>query len=181
MPRHLFKFFTQNRQGRDFVVGDIHGCFSLLEALLVSVGFRSEADRVFSVGDLVDRGDESKRAAEFIRKPWFHSIMGNHEQMLLDSKTDSLTRHNWIRHNGGDWWDDMPEDEQTVLQQLITTLPLVFEIATARGRVGIVHADVPEATHWQDFIRALQKDKHARNKHFGHVNGCKMHISQATL
>jgi serine/threonine protein phosphatase 1 len=158
----LFKFFPQNRHGRDFVVGDIHGCFFLLEALLESVQFQPECDRVFSVGDLVDRGDESKRAAEFIRQPWFQSIMGNHERMLLDSKTDPLTRHNWVQYNGGDWWEETTLEEQVELQLLLRTLPLAFEIATAQGRVGIVHADVPENLSWKAFIQALQDDKQVR-------------------
>ena len=44
-----FKFFSKNIQGRDFVVGDIHGCFSALENLLAQVNFNPEYDRVFTV------------------------------------------------------------------------------------------------------------------------------------
>ena len=45
-----------NRTGRDFVVGDVHGCFRTLEQALGQVGFDRERDRLFSVGDLVNRG-----------------------------------------------------------------------------------------------------------------------------
>lgn len=162
MSQSLFKFFTQNRQGRDFVVGDIHGCFSLLEALLDDVDFQPETDRVFSVGDLIDRGNESSRATEFIHYPWFYSIMGNHERMLLDSKTDPMTRHNWVQYNGGDWWDKIALEEQLELQLLLRNLPLAFEIATAQGRVGVVHAEVPENMSWKTFVQTLQEDKNTR-------------------
>ncbi len=158
----LFKFFSQNRHGRDFVVGDIHGCFSLFEALLKSVKFQPEADRVFSVGDLIDRGDESTRVLEFIRQPWFHSIMGNHERMLLDSKTDPMTLHNWVQYNGGDWWEEVDFAQQVEIKLEISKLPLAFEVVTAQGRVGIVHAEVPESVPWKTFIQSLHEDSKAR-------------------
>jgi len=47
--------FGENREGRDFVVGDIHGMFGHLRMLLKQVSFDAEVDRLFSVGDLVDR------------------------------------------------------------------------------------------------------------------------------
>ena len=54
MPR-----FAQNTVGRDFAVGDIHGCFTELQRGLEAIGFDPSTDRLFSVGDLVDRGPES--------------------------------------------------------------------------------------------------------------------------
>ena len=54
MPR-----FAQNIAGRDFAVGDIHGCFTELQRGLDAIGFNPNTDRLFSVGDLVDRGPES--------------------------------------------------------------------------------------------------------------------------
>ena len=54
MPR-----FAQNTVGRDFAVGDIHGCFTELQRGLDAIGFDPSTDRLFSVGDLVDRGPES--------------------------------------------------------------------------------------------------------------------------
>jgi hypothetical protein len=44
-----------NGRGRDFIVGDLHGCRAMLDALLVHVGFDPDRDRLFSVGDLMDR------------------------------------------------------------------------------------------------------------------------------
>ena len=79
----LVKFYSSNTTGRDFVVGDIHGCYSALQALLEHVKFHPSSDRLFSVGDLVDRGPNSELALELLRKPWFFSCLGNHEQILL--------------------------------------------------------------------------------------------------
>ncbi|MDD5393735.1 MAG: metallophosphoesterase [Thiothrix sp.] len=153
-----FKFFTKNRTGRDFVVGDIHGSFTALESLLQQIHFAPAHDRVFSVGDLIDRGTESYRAIEFLNYPWFHAIMGNHEQMLLDANHDEIMRESWIDNNGGAWWQRIPPALQSRIYQIIAQLPVAFEVATANGQIGIVHADIPYATSWKDFIQALNRD-----------------------
>ena len=54
--------FERNARGRDFVVGDVHGHFDTLERLLEAVDFDASADRLFSVGDLVNRGPASERS-----------------------------------------------------------------------------------------------------------------------
>ena len=48
----------RNALGRDFAVGDVHGCFTRLQQGLDQLGFDPTRDRLFSVGDLVDRGPE---------------------------------------------------------------------------------------------------------------------------
>lgn len=51
--------FKQNKHGRDLFVGDIHGNFSLLIHALKHLHFDKYKDRLFSVGDLTDRGEDS--------------------------------------------------------------------------------------------------------------------------
>lgn len=59
--------YRANILGRDFVVGDIHGEFSKLSKLLSLVGFDEHSDRLFSVGDLVDRGPESRQVEHWLK------------------------------------------------------------------------------------------------------------------
>ena len=73
------KHFALNTAGRDFVVGDIHDCFSELQAKLDNLDFDEDVDRLFSVGDLIDRGAESRRSLEWLDKPWFHAVRGTRE------------------------------------------------------------------------------------------------------
>ena len=75
----LVRRFAANLVGRDFVVGDLHGAFDLLDAAMDRVGFDPECDRLFGVGDLVDRGPDSARALDLLRKPYVHSVLGNHD------------------------------------------------------------------------------------------------------
>lgn len=163
MSAPLFKFFNENQQGRDFVVGDIHGMFSLLEYQLKKIKFNPKVDRIFSVGDLIDRGPESYRVIEFLDKPWFFSIMGNHESMLIKAKSNRQIYHNWIENHGGSWWEDMNAITQQKIFQRLNKLPVAFEISSNIGKVGIVHADIPVGLSWNKIIQSLNKDQEVKD------------------
>ena len=140
---HAILFFDANRHGRDFVVGDIHGCFYMLDALLERLGFDRACDRLFSVGDLIDRGPDSERAAEYIDAPWFHAIRGNHEQMLLDA-VDAGGQARALWHmNGGDWFEALDLPAADALTARIRTLPLAASVESIDGKAAaLVHANV---------------------------------------
>lgn len=154
-----FKFYPRNRYGRDFVVGDIHGMYSALDVLLRKVDFDREKDRLFSVGDLIDRGLESHLAVQYLQEEWFYAIKGNHEIMLLDAVKDDIAMANWVKHNGGDWWVDATPDVQVGLRKQIEKLPLACEIQTDYGNFGLVHANMPYGITWQGFVKALKHNK----------------------
>lgn len=128
--------FSKNTKGRDFVVGDIHGYFSALEYKLTEVDFDETRDRLFSVGDLVDRGPESERVVEFLRKPWFFAVQGNHDVMTYEQASYHIS-------NGGMWYYDLLEPEKQDIAFELAALPLAIEVETDDGLVGIVHAQVP--------------------------------------
>jgi len=151
-PTH--RRFVRNVRGRDFVVGDIHGMFPALSRLLARVGFDEEGDRLFSVGDLIDRGPASRDALEWLAKPWFHAVRGNHEQFLLDSD-DPETRDLWVQHNGGGWWLECGPAERAAFGEACAALPFSIEVDTSHGRVGVVHADVPRWLSWTEFVANL--------------------------
>ena len=98
------KTLAPNLLGRDFVIGDLHGCMSSLQKLMDNLKFNTEIDRMISVGDLIDRGHNSVAALDLLREPWFHSVMGNHEHMMLDKFFGDGTEGGWLWfQNGGDW------------------------------------------------------------------------------
>jgi serine/threonine protein phosphatase 1 len=147
--------FTENTGGRDFVVGDVHGMFTALREVLDAAGFDPEHDRVFSVGDLVDRGPESAEALEWLQQEWFFACRGNHEQFALDSQ-DPEQLQLWVEHNGGEWWLGIDESTRKLFIDAFRRMPLAMEVATASGRVGIVHADVPPLMSWSAFTTLLE-------------------------
>ncbi len=147
--------FGRNPDGRDYVVGDIHGMFDHLQVLLNDIGFDEEVDRLFSVGDLVDRGPQSSKALEWLDKPWFVACRGNHEQFAIDS-ADPEQLEIWVEHNGGAWWTELDETQQAAFRKRFSELPLAIEIDTESGVVGIVHADVPPLISWDRFVDLLE-------------------------
>lgn len=137
-----FKTFNKNLIGRDLVVGDIHGHFTLLQSALDKIGFNPETDRLFSVGDLVDRGLESHLALDWIAKSWFHAVRGNHEQMAIDwVYTNDYKDSRLYERNGGRWNIDNPLERQHEYAKAFAHLPLAIEIVTSDGLVGVVHAE----------------------------------------
>ncbi|MES1936418.1 metallophosphoesterase [Salinisphaera hydrothermalis] len=149
---------SPNTRGEDYVVGDIHGHFSVLEAALSHIGFDVHRDRLLSVGDLIDRGPESHRAADFLGQPWFFAARGNHEQMMLDTVGgDTIApgaRALWYQ-NGGRWFEEVDEYEAHVLCSALAELPYALAVERADGRqVGVVHADLP-AQRWATAVAAI--------------------------
>lgn len=147
--------FPKNATGRDYVVGDIHGMFDHLEALMAEVRFDVQVDRMFSVGDLVDRGPSSARALEWMAQPWFNAVRGNHEQFVLDSDKEHQLDL-WINYNGGAWWLEVAQPERERFRQVFADMPIAMEIDTDTGTVGIVHADVPPFITWERFLDLLE-------------------------
>jgi serine/threonine protein phosphatase 1 len=155
----LLKEFPLNETGRDFAVGDLHGTYSVLEELMERVDFDPTCDRLFSVGDLIDRGPESDRTLEFLAYEWFHAVQGNHERMLVDAVDNSGDDfENWVTNNGGEWWLDIDEPTQHVFRKAIDALPIAMQIETAMGSVGVIHADVPANVAWSDFFDRMSEN-----------------------
>lgn len=152
----MIKSFQRNLVGRDLIVGDIHGAFTKLQETLDAVGFDPARDRLFSVGDLVDRGPESEAALEWLAKPWFHAVCGNHEQMAIDAATGLFDRGMYLS-NGGAWFMVLPKPHQNWIAEQFGKLPIAIELETAAGLVGIVHADCP-TDNWLQLREALAGD-----------------------
>jgi len=67
------------------VIGDIHGCWAELQALLDKAGPAAD-DLILAVGDLVNRGPDSPRVLAFFRDtPNAQSLRGNHEERHLEA------------------------------------------------------------------------------------------------
>jgi serine/threonine protein phosphatase 1 len=147
----LIEHFACNTTGRDYAVGDIHGHFSKLEQALVRIGFDTSKDRLFSVGDMIDRGPESGQTLKWLRYPWFHAVRGNHEDYACRWQTVNV--ENWVTY-GGQWFQELSLEEKVEMAAVFLTLPLALEIETPAGLVGIVHADVPCAD-WSDLATRL--------------------------
>lgn len=139
-PHTWIKHFEANQRGRDFVVGDLHGCLDELLNLLAHAAFNPKRDRLFSVGDLVDRGEQSAQCLALLEKPWFFSVRGNHEQMVLDhwrepQQTPAFDPQ-WLREARADQIADW--------SRLISSMPYVIKVGTGKGAFYLMHAELWE-------------------------------------
>jgi serine/threonine protein phosphatase 1 len=88
---------------RRIVIGDVHGHYHTLLRLLETLSITT-GDRIYFLGDLIDRGPNSAQVVEFVIQNNYPCIMGNHEQMLLEAvgcgKISSNMLEAWI-YSGG--------------------------------------------------------------------------------
>lgn len=167
----LIKSFPPNTLGRDFVIGDLHGSYEVLLRLLEGLKFDAEVDRMFSTSDLIDRGPDSLNCLRLLKEPWFHCVLANHEQMMLEAFRGGYMGQFWFR-NGGNWgfeaWKNDREVQETArhltpavhtaetleileLVELVSQLPLILTIQKTDGtKVHVLHAEIPPVENLSD-------------------------------
>lgn len=128
-----------------WVVGDLHGCYTLLMNELHRVDFDPTQDLLISVGDLIDRGTENVECLELLQMPWFRSVMGNHERLMIDALSPAGNVNNWLM-NGGQWFFMLDTDQEILalaLVELVKRLPYIIELNTGHETIVIAHSDYP--------------------------------------
>jgi serine/threonine protein phosphatase 1 len=90
---------------RKIAISDIHGCIRTFRYLLEEKIRLQPEDHLFLLGDFIDRGPNSKGVIDYILELQqsgyqLTCLLGNHEEMLLRSFTESLMRDVW-ESNGG--------------------------------------------------------------------------------
>lgn len=168
----LFKQLLVNPNGRDFVVGDIHGHLSRLEKVLDYHQFKPESDRLIAVGDLINRGTDSLNTLRLLSEPWFFSVAGNHERMISQYR-QALTRRQLTADErqkmvsiGAQWlldaYDALNEDKWadliTEIMNLITQMPLMIQVGNGPEAVGVIHAELPD-WDWSRSVTRLERIK----------------------
>jgi len=146
--------YEKNLIGKDYVVGDIHGSFSALEKLLFKIGFDKKKDRLFSVGDLVDRGNESYKSLEYLSYPWFYAISGNHEQIIIKvglKKYEDAYPLKRKNRDGNHWFFELTDNKRLEYIDAFNKLPIVIQI----GDIGLVHAFPMHS--WQSTVQMAKK------------------------
>ena len=140
---NLLQHFPLNTEGIDYVVGDIHGNFSQLTKKLEEIGFEKGRDRLFSVGDIIDRGAESCNVLPWLEqsRTWFFPVRGNHEDMIIKGNPSF-----W---NGASWFKSILPQEQTRIIDEFNSWPLIIEVETSLGLVGVMHASCP-VKDWEE-------------------------------
>ena len=91
--------------GRFFCIGDIHGCSNTLDNLLCKKIKLLKSDSLIFIGDYIDRGPDSKGVIDIIlnlqKKYDVTCLLGNHEDLYMESETDDELFIHWFKYCGG--------------------------------------------------------------------------------
>lgn len=179
MQPTLIRHYEVNKTGKDFVVGDIHGHYDVLIEQLELIHFDFKNDRLFSVGDLVDRGEQNLEVLRLLDEKWFYAVRGNHEQMIIDRYESLVNKPAWSNTikikddarrihiaNGGQWFDELSEEEgRDYVYEKIKELPYVITFNSEAKLIGIIHAEVPEEfKDWTGFLSAFETTSSVRHE-----------------
>jgi len=116
-----------------YAIGDVQGCFDELEQLLAQAGFFPDRDRIWFVGDLVNRGPKSLEVLRFVRGLGEAAtvVLGNHDLHLL------AVAEGFASKRAEDTLDAVLEaPDRDALLAWLRTLPLMH----VEGGYAMVHA-----------------------------------------
>ncbi len=163
---------------KHYIIGDVHGEFDMLMALVAKLPPNA---RLIFVGDLLNRGAKSKEVISFVKKHAFGVVQGNHECYILDNANfflDSIelyredkTKNFWSRLNGtevlysyGLVTDEIDDevyiiDNSPMIEQLkedlawIESLPCYLELGKFEGYdvpIVVTHGSAGDFWHLKD-------------------------------
>ncbi|MGH8704410.1 MAG: symmetrical bis(5'-nucleosyl)-tetraphosphatase [Burkholderiales bacterium] len=116
-----------------YAIGDVQGCYEELRALLARIGFDRARDRLWFVGDLVNRGPASLEVLRFVKALGARAVavLGNHDLHLV-------CQHEGIeRRRKDDTFDDvLAAPDAAELVAWLRTRPMLH----VEGRYAMVHA-----------------------------------------
>ena len=144
------------------VIGDVQGCHGALQALLRRVRYSADRDRLWFVGDLVNRGPDSLAVLRFVRSlgEGAVTVLGNHDLHLLavaagvcpprrEDTLDAVLKAqdredllDWLRHR-----PLLHHDQQTGFLMIHAGLPPQWDLARARACAQEVEAVLASDRH----------------------------------
>jgi len=100
-----------------YAIGDIQGCFESLQCLLEKIQFNPQQDKLWLVGDLINRGPDSLATLRFIYslRDSIEFVLGNHDLHFL------AVAHGLRKQNSGDTLNELlaAPDKQLLIDWLM--------------------------------------------------------------
>ncbi len=121
-----------------YAIGDVQGCFDELEALLARIRFDRARDRLWFVGDLVNRGPKSLEVLRFARSLGDRAVavLGNHDLHLV------CLHEGFAKRRGDDTFDALlaAPDAKELIDWLRTRTMMHVEDGYAMVHAGLLPA-----------------------------------------
>ena len=147
-----------------YAIGDVHGCFATLEALLAEISFDSERDQLWFVGDLVNKGPRSLDVLRCVRDLGDRArvTLGNHDVHLI-GRALGVRPH--LQHDRFDEVLAAPDCSELV--DWLRQQPVLVEATVGDSAYAMVHAGL-RATWTMQEARQLAREVEAQLR----GNGC---------
>ena len=139
------------------IVGDVHGCFGELKALLDKLGYVETENgfghpagrKLVFVGDLCDRGPDTpgvcRLVMDLVRRGAGYCVTGNHDDKLLRwLKGNQVKMAHGLAESVAQLEKEPPEFRDE-LREFITALP--SHVVLDGGKLVVAHAGLPQELH----------------------------------
>jgi len=145
----------------DFIVGDVQGCITPLKNLLKKISFSYDSDRLFFLGDVINRGENNLETMKFIlsHQDNFEMVLGNHDIHFIACHFD----YKKIKKsdNFGDILDSNLREK--IIEYLLNK-PLALEL----DKSILVHAGIPpiwtkeDVLYFSDYIKSKMQSSSSK-------------------
>lgn len=167
-----------------YAIGDIQGCFTSFSHLLEQIGFNPSRDRLWLVGDLINRGPDSLEVLRWARQhdASLHVVLGNHDLHALAVAEGFVDAHRsdtlqallaapdrnellaWLRgrpmaHAEDEWLmvhaGVLPQWDGTQTLELAQEVEQVLRGSDFRDFLAHMYGNHPN--HWQDNLHGMSR------------------------
>ncbi len=138
-----------------YAMGDIHGCFDEFQALLRKINFDHQRDRLYLVGDLINRGPKSLAVMEYLlnHQDSILPVLGNHDLSYL------VYAEGYTRLKRGDTYQELLDSPLAdEIKSYLRHQPLVRHLP--QFNIAIAHAGIPPFWSIKEALR-LSKEAQA--------------------
>lgn len=142
-----------------YAIGDVQGCQRSLEALLGLIDYRPGRDRLWFVGDLVNRGPRSLAVLRFIRELDPVVVLGNHDLHLLAVAAGARPTK-----RSDSFMDVLKAPDREELLTWLAHRPLMTRDDDAGW--AMVHAGLPPAWNVATADRLARETEHQLRRHY---------------
>jgi bis(5'-nucleosyl)-tetraphosphatase (symmetrical) len=137
-----------------YAVGDVQGCFDELQAMLERIGFDRMRDRLWFVGDLVNRGPKSLEVLRFVKELGDCAVvvLGNHDLHLV-TQNEGFER----KRKDDSFGDVLEAPDANELVDWLRTRPMMH----VEGNWAMVHAGLLPQWTIEKSLRLAREVEHA--------------------
>ena len=125
------------------IIGDVHASYTTLLALIEQLPHTN----ICFVGDLIDRGANSKQVVELVKSK-YKTVKGNHESMMVNAhrSTSYRDKNLWVNNGGHETlvsFQDYTDEQMEDIIDWMEELPLYIEYTNQKEQHFIIsHSNI---------------------------------------